>query len=107
MDNDWTVCVDIRKQKRKQRYIEQKTCPHLVDAEKANNLQRKLNIDGLSNALQSTEARELQHQGWIYTRVLRPDDTYTEENQWEYSTIENFNRWDDRILFRRSLEHPE
>ncbi|KKL94148.1 hypothetical protein LCGC14_1867610 [marine sediment metagenome] len=102
--NEWTICMDLRKQKRKRRRSEQEKCPHLVVPEKAYQLQRKLNIDGLATALLGTEAYELQVQGWIYTRVLRPDNSYTEEDQWEYTTIGNFNRWRDRLLFRRTAE---
>ncbi len=53
--------------------------------------------------LQSTEVHDLQVNGWIYTSVLGPDDSYTVKEHCEYTTIINFNKWGDQILFRREV----
>ncbi len=103
MDTDWQVCVDPRKQKRKQRRIEQDQCPHLVRPEKAQYLERKLNVDNLATALLCERSRELQQQGWIYTRVLRPEDIVKNEEGWEYTIIDDFNKWGDKLLYRREI----
>lgn len=100
-DEGWTVCVDLCKQKRNQRRIEKEQYPHMVRAPRAHQLQRKLNIDNLVTTLLEDTAHQLQIEGWIYTRVLRPTDLFSKEDGWEYTTIDNFNKWEDKILFRR------
>ena len=106
-DEEWTVCIDHRKQKRVQRRIERKTCPHLIRAERARRLENKLNISNLATTLLGDTSHQLQLDGWIYTRVLRPQDVYDEEEGWEYTTIEDFNKWGDKLLFRREQPNDQ
>ena len=100
MDDDgWEIYNDQRKQKRKQKRDEYKQYPHLVRLQKANQLQQKLNIDNLASTLLGEEAHELQISGWRYRRVLRPNDDLPQDQAMEYTTIDNINKWGDKILF--------
>lgn len=101
---DWTVVVDSKKEKYIKKRDEIKKYPHLIRANQAQNLERNLNIANFANTLLSEKAVNLQYEGWIYTRALRPNDTYEHEFGWEYTTLDNFNKWGDRLLFRRKLQ---
>ncbi len=101
--DDWVVFVDPRKQKREQRQAKYEACPHLISPVKAQQLQSKLRIENLTITLLSPEALALQKDGWIYTRVIRPEETYETEEGWEYTMITNFNKYGDSLLFRRKM----
>ena len=111
----WTKVVNVKKQKHRQRKKEMDCvnlrweklkleCPHIVVPERSYKLQKKLRIDKLEQRLLSDEFIEYQKQGWIYVKVMTPEDIQknipqdTEDTK--YSTLSLGNKWSDCILFR-------
>lgn len=115
-ESEWQVCTDKKKIKRQQRKNNKvlwhnllSTYPHIVSPERALRLESKLNIDGLSNFLMSTECIEFQQKGWKYVKILKPNHNislvippkYNEIDASEFCTLDVGNGWGDKIIFVR------
>jgi hypothetical protein len=112
MNNDGWQVSGVRHNKRKAKRAERKVlleqCPHMILSSQAKFLQYNLNIDNLAATLLADESKELQQDGWVYTRVIRPDEEYDDTLvDFEYKTIGNFNRWGDLILFTRKSKRAQ
>lgn len=113
-DDEWKVCTDKKKIKRQQRKNNRElwnnllsTHPHIVTPERAHRLESKLNIDGLSNFLMSSDCIEFQRSGWKYVKVLKPSHNislvippkYDDIDVNSFCTLDIGNGWGDKIIF--------
>lgn len=107
-DDGWQV-PNRRYKKRREKRAERRElfekCPKPILSQEAHHLQHFLNIDCLADTLLSEEAKKLQLDGWVYHMVLKPEDDHVNENAFEYKYIENFNKWNDKIVFRRERQN--
>lgn len=76
--------------------------PHLMMPGHIRKIQRKINIDQLAERMLSDDWIDYQRQGWVYDRVIKPDDTTGIPDGEEWSIRELENKWGDIILFKRA-----
>ena len=107
--DEW--CVVSKKKKNtlsKDKQYHKKMCeiyPHIVTFQKAERIQRKLNISHLLEKLTSREWIDFQIEGkWQYLKVQRGNDVEEEidNGSKEYMTMEIGNGWNDKVVFWRS-----
>jgi len=118
-DNDWTKVGNHKRQKQRIRQKERekeriiwdnlkKEIPHIVMPSRAFRLKGKLRIDNLDKKLMSDEVIEHQRKGWVYVKVIKPDDDeiIPKDEDYMYSVLDVDNKWGDRILFSINIsEH--
>lgn len=103
MDSE-TGWVDVIKKKRpKHKYISYTT---------ALRYQRDLDITGLAAVLISTESRNLQADGWVFSRVIRgdvdnPEPVPSDTLDVSYTWLLVANKWSDKALFVRPTPVPD
>lgn len=79
----------------------QKEIPHLMMPGHIRKIQRKINIDDLSERLLSDEWIEYQRKGWVYEKVIKPDETGNIPDTDEYDILPLGNKWGDVVLFKK------
>lgn len=90
----------------KERFLKLKEeIPHIMMPDHIRNIQQKLNIDELANRMLSVEWVEYQREGWVYDRVIKPDDpnSIPEDDGNEYDIKELGTKWGDIVLFKRVM----
>lgn len=88
----------------KERFLKLKEeIPHIMMPDHIRKIQQKLNIDELANRMLSDKWVEYQREGWVYDRVIKPDDpnSIPEDDGNEYDIKELGTKWGDIVLFKR------
>jgi hypothetical protein len=81
---------------------------HYIRTHEADEVEKKLNIIGLSRALLSKESRALQDEGWKYERVIRGNDARDQNLDTDYDFMRRMpiegNPYGDEVLFMMPVE---
>ena len=113
VDGGWTRVTNTKKARRQihQKSLDEERlkwddllerCPHIILPARAHRIRRKLNIKRLDDCLLSKEWISHQLEGWIYMRVIKPDDKDgipAETPECVYSVLSIDNGWKDAALF--------
>jgi hypothetical protein len=96
---------DFNSDQEKVKFLElQKNIPHLVMPGSIRRLAQRMNIDRLAEKMLSDEYIELQKSGWVFVKVIKPDDTEAlpEDNEeYKYDMMSLDNGWEDYVLFKK------
>lgn len=76
--------------------------PHLMMPGHIRKIQKKINIDELADKLLSDEWIEYQREGWVYERVIKPDETGSLPDGDDYDIRPLGNKWGDVVLFKKA-----
>lgn len=98
---------DFNSQEEEEKFTLLKTqIPHLLMPKNVREIQILENIDGFEDKLLSDEWIGYQEEGWIYVKVIKPEEADTivdSDEEYKYEIFPLENKWGDYILFKSQL----
>jgi hypothetical protein len=99
--NTLTEDIIIDKEEEKKFAALQSEIPHLILPDKIRRLAKEMNIDLLAEKILSDDWVTHQRNGWVYLRVIKPDDIQVIPIDTDHSILPLDNGWGDVVLFQK------